>query len=90
MLYLYSFLTDKVVNLPTVPEDVYSNLIGKPTRTSSTSSLKGVRKVKLYLQRACNASDDEDESSELDEHEFSKISIVSTYLYVEISGTYYK
>lgn len=81
---MYSCLTDKVVNLPTVPEDVYSNLIGKPTRSSSASSLKGVRKVKLYLQRACNASDDEDESSELDEHEFSKISIVSTFTYTTL------
>ncbi|XP_017781435.1 PREDICTED: uncharacterized protein LOC108566189, partial [Nicrophorus vespilloides] len=57
-----------VVNLPPVPEDIFTCFSNKPTRTSSLSSLKGMRKVKLFLQRAANNSDDED-SSDFDEHD---------------------
>lgn len=67
---------DNVVNLPPVPEDIFATFTNKPSRTSSLSSLKGIRKVKLFLQRAAN-SDDEDESSELDDHECSSRSVVN-------------
>lgn len=74
---------NSVVNLPPVPEDIFTSFSSsKPTRTSSLSSLKSIRKVKLYLQRAAGSnhanSEEEDESSDLDEHDFSKIVIVST------------
>lgn len=62
---------DNIVNLPPVPEDIFTTFTNKPSRTSSLSSLKGIRKVKLFLQRAANNSDDEDESSECDDHECS-------------------
>lgn len=68
---------NNVVNLPPVPEDIFTSFASKPTRTSSLSSLKSIRKVKLFLQRAASNSDDDDESSELDEHDFSKLVIVS-------------
>lgn len=69
---------DNVINLPTVPEDIFTSFSNKPTRTSSLSSLKSMRKVKLFLQRAStNNSDDEDDSSEPDDHEFSKPSVSS-------------
>lgn len=75
---------NNVVNLPPVPEDIFTSFPAKPTRTSSLSSLKSMRKVKLFLQRAANNSDDEDESSDLEEHDFSKIvfsfQIIFTYL----------
>ncbi|XP_022912677.1 uncharacterized protein [Onthophagus taurus] len=64
-----------VVNLPPVPEDIFTTCSNKPTRTSSLSSLKSMRKVKLFLQRAANHSDDEDLSSDTEEHEFPKIAI---------------
>ncbi|KAK4875254.1 hypothetical protein RN001_011676 [Aquatica leii] len=64
---------NNVVNLPTVPEDIFTCFSSKPTRTSSLSSLKSIRKVKLFLQRASTASDDEDESSEPEEHDFNKL-----------------
>ncbi|XP_065171254.1 uncharacterized protein [Atheta coriaria] len=58
---------NNVVNLPPVPEDIFTCFNSKqPTRTSSLSSLKGMRKVKLFLQRAASNSDDED-SSDLDD-----------------------
>lgn len=66
-----------VVNLPSVPEDIFG-YTSRPTRTSSLSSLKSLRKVKLYLQRACSASDDEDDNSETDDHDMSKYYMVST------------
>ncbi|XP_044733603.1 uncharacterized protein LOC123296207 [Chrysoperla carnea] len=52
---------NNVINLPTVPEDIFTSF-SKPVRTSSLSSLKNLRKVKLYLKRAANTSDDEEES----------------------------
>lgn len=69
---------NNVVNLPPVPEDIFFTSFSKPTRTSSLSSLKSIRKVKLYLQRAVNS---EDEESEYDDQEFSvsvspKISVI--------------
>ncbi|KAB0794694.1 hypothetical protein PPYR_11533 [Photinus pyralis] len=63
---------NNVVNLPTVPEDMFTGFTNKPTRTSSLSSLKSMRKVKLFLQRASSASDEDDESSEADEHDYNK------------------
>lgn len=69
---------NNVVNLPPVPEDIFTTFSSKPTRTSSLSSLKSMRKVKLFLQRAANHSDDEDLSSDPDEHDFPKIVIVSS------------
>lgn len=68
---------NNVINLPPVPEDIFATFSNKPTRTSSLSSLKSMRKVKLFLQRAANHSDDEDLSSDPDEHDFPKIVIVS-------------
>ncbi|XP_015603176.1 uncharacterized protein LOC107271547 isoform X2 [Cephus cinctus] len=47
-----------VVNLPPVPEDIFTSF-SKPVRSSSLSSLKSIRKVKLYLQRAANSEDEE-------------------------------
>ncbi|KAK9709076.1 hypothetical protein QE152_g26804 [Popillia japonica] len=66
---------NNVVNLPPVPEDIFTTFSNKPTRTSSLSSLKSMRKVKLFLQRAANHSDEEDLSSDTEEHEFPKILI---------------
>lgn len=66
-----------VVNLPSVPEDIFG-YTSRPTRTSSLSSLKSLRKVKLYLQRACNASDDEEDTSENDDHDMTKYYMVSS------------
>lgn len=66
-----------VINLPPVPEDIFTTCSNKPTRTSSLSSLKSIRKVKLFLQRAANHSDDEDLSSDTEDHEFPRITIVS-------------
>lgn len=72
---------NNIVNLPTVPEDIFTTFSSnKPTRTSSLSSLKSMRKVKLFLQRASSGSDDEDESSEPDEHDFTKL-VVSNLLF---------
>ncbi|XP_018330928.1 uncharacterized protein LOC108740908 [Agrilus planipennis] len=66
---------NNVVNLPPVPEDIFTSFSNKPVRTSSLSSLKSMRKVKLFLQRASSGSDDEDEScSEIDDpSEFARI-----------------
>lgn len=73
---------DNIVNLPSVPEDIFTTFTNKPSRTSSLSSLKGIRKVKLFLQRAANNSDDEDESSENDDHESSS-RIVNMKYFIE-------
>ncbi|KAF5269702.1 hypothetical protein FQA39_LY08625 [Lamprigera yunnana] len=63
-----------VINLPTVPEDIFTCFTNnKPKRTSSLSSLKSMRKVKFFLQRASNASDEEDENSEPEDHDFNKM-----------------
>ena len=58
-----------VVNLPPVPEDIFATFSNKPVRTSSLSSLKSMRKVKLFLQKAASLSDDDDLSSDIDEQE---------------------
>lgn len=68
---------NNVVNLPSVPEDIFG-YTSKPTRTSSLSSLKSLRKVKLYLQRAGSTSDDDEDNSEPDEHDMTKYYMVST------------
>ncbi|KAJ8917759.1 hypothetical protein NQ315_005210 [Exocentrus adspersus] len=60
-----------VVNLPPVPEDIFTSFSNKPTRTSSLSSLKSMRKIKLYLQKA--ESSDDDDSSENEDTEYSKL-----------------
>ncbi|XP_049778789.1 uncharacterized protein LOC126175829 [Schistocerca cancellata] len=57
-----------VVSLPPVPEDSLGNFCKLAVRTSSLSSLKNFRKVKLCLQRA---SSEEDEDSESEEHSFA-------------------
>ncbi|EFA09823.1 hypothetical protein TcasGA2_TC011970 [Tribolium castaneum] len=57
---------NNVVNLPPVPEDVFTSFTNKPKRSSSLSSLKSMRKVKLFLQRA-EYSDEDDLSSDNDE-----------------------
>ncbi|RZC32525.1 hypothetical protein BDFB_008954 [Asbolus verrucosus] len=64
---------NSVVNLPPVPEDVFTSFSSssKPKRSSSLSSLKSMRKVKLFLQRA-ETSDDEDISSDNDDHELGQ------------------
>ncbi|KAL3268109.1 hypothetical protein HHI36_007236 [Cryptolaemus montrouzieri] len=63
---------NNVVNLPPVPEDIFTSFSGKPTRSSSLSSLKNIRKVKLFLQKAESSEDDEN-SSENEEHDFTKL-----------------
>lgn len=73
---------NNVVNLPSVPEDIFGYAT-KPIRTSSLSSLKSIRKVKLYLQRAGSGSDDDEEASESEEHDISKLMVVS--LHAELS-----
>lgn len=67
---------NSVVNLPSVPEDIFG-YTSKPTRTSSLSSLKSLRKVKLYLQRAGSTSDDDEDNSETDDHDVTKYYMVS-------------
>lgn len=76
---------NNVVNLPPVPEDIFTTFSNKPTRTSSLSSLKSMRKVKLFLQRAANHSDEEDLSSDTEEHEFPKILIVGSDFISEVN-----
>jgi hypothetical protein len=64
---------NNVVNLPPVPEDVFTSFssTNKPKRSSSLSSLKSMRKVKLFLQRA-ETSDDEEVSSDNEDHELGQ------------------
>lgn len=64
-----------VVNLPPVPEDIFTSFSNKPTRTSSLSSLKSMRKIKLYLQKA--ESSDDDDSSDNEDAEYHKLVFVS-------------
>lgn len=69
---------NNVANLPPVPEDIFTSFsIAKPTRSSSLSSLKSMRKVKLFLQKAENS--DEDESCS-DNDEYGKF-LVSKQIY---------
>ncbi|XP_019877261.1 uncharacterized protein LOC109605127 [Aethina tumida] len=58
---------NNISSLPPVPEDIVTMFAhsSKPSRTSSLSSLKNMRKVQLFLQKA--ETSDEDESSENDE-----------------------
>ncbi|KAL0272446.1 UNVERIFIED_CONTAM: hypothetical protein PYX00_005409 [Menopon gallinae] len=55
---------NNIVNLPPVPENIFIGLSpSRPVRSSSLSSLKSLRKVKLSLQRvAKDSSEDEEES----------------------------
>ncbi|GLH00191.1 hypothetical protein R5R35_000048 [Gryllus longicercus] len=53
-----------VVNLPPVPEDIFTGF-SKPVRTSSLSSLKSLRKVKLFLQKAASSEEEESECEDL-------------------------
>lgn len=62
---------NSVVNLPPVPEDIFTSFSSKPTRSSSLSSLKSMRKIKMYLQKA-ESSDDED-SSDAEDHDYTKL-----------------
>lgn len=64
---------NNVMNLPPVPEDVFTSFSSniKPKRSSSLSSLKSMRKVKLFLQRAEN-SDEDDPSSDPEDHELGQ------------------
>lgn len=56
-----------VTNLPPVPEDIFTSFVSnnKPVRSSSLSSLKSMRKVKLFLQKA--ETSDDDDSSDTDD-----------------------
>lgn len=58
---------NNVANLPPVPEDIFTSFSNRPTRSSSLSSLKSMRKVKLSLQKAEN-SDEDDSYSDNDEY----------------------
>lgn len=71
-----SLIDLNTVNLPPVPEDIFTGFSNRPTRSSSLSSLKSMRKIKMYLQRA-ESSEDED-SSDADDHEYQKLLCVST------------
>ena len=61
---------NNVMNLPPVPEDIFTSF-SKPVRSSSLSSLKGLRKVKLFLQRA--AQSEEDAQSECEDHDMVQV-----------------
>ncbi|XP_072400168.1 uncharacterized protein [Diabrotica undecimpunctata] len=61
-----------IVNLPPVPEDIPTGFFKKPTRSSSLSSLKSMRKVKLFLQKAENS--DDDDSSDIDDQDYVRSS----------------
>lgn len=78
-----SFDLNSVVNLPPVPEDIFTTF-NKPKQSSSFSSLRSLRKVKLCLQRACSGSDSEDEGSESQVSTFIwfLIYILSVYLFL--------
>lgn len=66
-----------VANLPPVPEDIFTSFVSnKPVRSSSLSSLKSMRKVKLFLQKA--ESSDDDDSSDTDDHDYARLVYVST------------
>lgn len=60
-----------VVNLPPVPEDIFTSFSNRPIKSSSLSSLKSMRKIKMYLQKAENS--DTDDSSDAEEHECAKL-----------------
>ncbi|KAG5872701.1 hypothetical protein JTB14_008795 [Gonioctena quinquepunctata] len=60
-----------VVNLPPVPEDIFTSFSSKPTRSSSLSSLKSMRKIRMFLQRA--ESSDDDDSSDAEDHDCTKL-----------------
>lgn len=56
---------NNIMNLPPVPENIFTGLApSRPVRSSSLSSLKSLRKVKLSLQRAAakDSSEEEEES----------------------------
>lgn len=78
---------NNVVNLPPVPEDIFTSFSGKPTRSASLSSLKSIRKVKLFLQKA-ESSEEDDNSSENEEHDFSKLvyvrNVKSVYFFLVV------
>nr|CAH7765812.1 unnamed protein product [Callosobruchus chinensis] len=65
-----SLIDLNTVNLPPVPEDIFTSFNNRPKRSSSLSSLKSMRKIKMFLQRA-ESSDDED-SSENDERDYPR------------------
>lgn len=73
-----------VINLPPVPEDIFTSFSSKPTRTSSLSSLKSMRKIKLYLQKA--ESSDDDDSSENEDSEYHKLVFVSLTCKTKLSN----
>ncbi|KAJ8934165.1 hypothetical protein NQ314_013547 [Rhamnusium bicolor] len=78
-----SLIDLNAVNLPTVPEDIFSSFSSnKPTRSSSLSSLKSMRKIKLFLQKA-ESSDDED-SSDNDDRDFPKLIYVSLNVFLGV------
>ncbi|KAL1494760.1 hypothetical protein ABEB36_010306 [Hypothenemus hampei] len=63
---------NNVINLPPVPEDIFTSFSNnKPIRSSSLSSLKSMRKVKLFLQKA--ESSEDDDSSDNDDTDFSRV-----------------
>ncbi|XP_057658675.1 uncharacterized protein LOC130895422 [Diorhabda carinulata] len=64
---------NSIANLPPVPEDIFTSFSTKPMRSSSLSSLKSMRKVKMFLQKA--ESSDEEDISDNEEPDFAKISI---------------
>lgn len=64
-----------VVNLPPVPEDIFTSFSNKPMKSSSLSSLKSMRKIKMYLQKA--ESSDDDDSSDTEDHDYTKLVYVS-------------
>ncbi|KAK6625438.1 hypothetical protein RUM43_005736 [Polyplax serrata] len=59
-----------IMNLPPVPENIFIGLAPtRPVRSSSLSSLKSLRKVKLSLQRAARDSSEDEEESGSEETE---------------------
>ena len=75
---------NNVMNLAPVPEDIFMDF-SKPVRSSSLSSLKSLRKVRLHLQKATHS--EEDTQSDCEEHDMIHVSNpLSKY---RILGTFY-
>lgn len=69
---------DNVTSLPPLPEDTFTGYPRVPVKSSSLSSLKNLRKIKFYLQRA----ESDEEENECQTQDLS-VSLVS-FIFVEV------